>query len=90
MKSEQWEVSSGDFWIKTIYLLSLLLTCYFLLPTCSYADSSIRVLLLDGKNSKIPQKGEKIEKLGNAKGEVLLSGLKYSGVIEVWKGRHSE
>ena len=65
----------------------LLFTIHCLLFT-AFADSSIRVLLLDAKHSKIPQKDEKIEKLGNAKGEVLLSGLKYSGVIEVWKGRN--
>ncbi|MBI5213036.1 MAG: SpoIID/LytB domain-containing protein [Nitrospirae bacterium] len=43
---------------------------------------------MDNKNPKIPKKDEKVERLGNVKGEVLLSGLKYSGVIEVWKGNN--
>ena len=63
-----------------------LVTCYLLLATVSFAETTIRVLLVDGKNSKIPKKDERIERFGNAKGDVLLSGLKYSGVIEVWKG----
>jgi stage II sporulation protein D len=67
-------------------ICSLLLTAYCLLPTVSYAETTIRVLLVDGKNAKLPKKDEKIQRFGNAKGEVLLSGLKYSGSIEVWKG----
>ncbi|TAN44689.1 MAG: SpoIID/LytB domain-containing protein [Nitrospirae bacterium] len=50
------------------------------------AADTIRVLLLDNKNSKLPQKNERVEKLGNGKGSALLSGMKYSGVLEVWKG----
>jgi stage II sporulation protein D len=46
-------------------------------------------LLADGKNFKIPNKNERIEKFGNAKGDVLLNGLKYSGIIEAWKGENS-
>lgn len=75
-----------------------LVTCYLLLVTvfilfmahCSlttaFAETTIRVLLVDGKNAKIPKKDEKIQRFGNANGEVFLSGLKYSGSIEVWKG----
>lgn len=50
------------------------------------AETTIRVLLSDGKNIKTPGRDEKIEKIGNPKGEVLLSGINYSGIIEVWKG----
>lgn len=50
------------------------------------AETTIRVLLSDGKNAKIPSREEKIEKIGNQKGEVLLSGINYRGIIEVWKG----
>ncbi len=80
-------------WIKKVLFifslfifLSLSPIAYCLLPAVSFAETTIRVLLLDGKNSRLPKKDEKIERFGNAKGEVLLSGLKYSGVIEVWKG----
>lgn len=50
------------------------------------AADTIRVLLLDAKNSKLPQKNERVEKLGNGKGSALLGGMKYSGVLEVWRG----
>ncbi len=49
-------------------------------------DMKIRVLIVDGKKYKMPQKDDKIERLGNSKGEVLIDGLKYKGNIEVWKG----
>jgi stage II sporulation protein D len=55
-------------------------------PIVCAADSTIRVLLLDGKNMKTPKKNEHLERLGNGKSAVLLGGIKYSGVIEVWKG----
>src|SRR5271169_4856432 len=62
---------------------------FFLLPFAlcpsPFAQPSIRVLLVDSKNARIPQKDEKIERVGGSKGEVILSGLKYSGDIEVWK-----
>jgi stage II sporulation protein D len=46
----------------------------------------MRVLLVDSKNVRIPQKDEQVEKIGTARGEVILSGMKYFGNIEVWKG----
>lgn len=52
----------------------------------SFAETTIRVLLLDGKNQRLPYKDEKIERLGNTKGDVMLGGLKYPGTIDVWKG----
>lgn len=54
----------------------------------TFADTTIRVLLLDNTFSKQPQKEEKVERLGTARGDVLLSGLKYSGHIEIWKGQN--
>lgn len=80
-------------WIKKVSLSFLLFIflgfssiAYSLLPSISFAETTIRILLMDNKNPNIPKKGEKVERLGNVKGEVLLSGMKYSGVIEVWKG----
>lgn len=65
----------------------LVFTLYFLFSAlCAYADTTIRVLITDGKGYHAPSKDEKIERLGNRKGEVLVSGLRYSGSIEVWKG----
>ncbi|HEX8949854.1 MAG TPA: SpoIID/LytB domain-containing protein [Dissulfurispiraceae bacterium] len=58
-------------------------------PACfASAETTIRVLLLDGKNMKVPQKDEKVERLGSAKGEVILDGVKYPGTLDVWKGEN--
>jgi stage II sporulation protein D len=51
-----------------------------------FAETNIRVLLMDNKDLKVPPKDERLTRLGNTSGEVLLSGIKYSGEIEVWKG----
>jgi stage II sporulation protein D len=74
--------------IQKTFIFFLLMMCNVLFSTSVFADPTIRVLLLDGKNNKVPQRNEKVERLGNTKGEVLLSGLKYSGAIEVWKGEN--
>ncbi len=51
----------------------------------SFAQPYIRVLLVDSKFARIPQKGEKVERVGSSTGEVILDGMKYQGNIEVWK-----
>ena len=94
MGNRQWAIGKKQ-WIKKVSLsfslfifLSLSSIACCLWPIASFAETTIRVLLMDNKNPKIPKKDEKVERLGNVKGEVLLSGLKYSGVIEVWKGNN--
>lgn len=77
-----------------LLLLFILLLFWFLTSalhlfcTECYAETTIRVLLLDKSNSKVPKKDELIENIGNSNGDVLLSGIKYSGVIEIWKGKN--
>ncbi len=89
MQSEKREMRNGKYAVKMVPLFFLFLTSYYLLPTAfAFAETTIRVLLVDGKNSKVPQKDEKVEKLGNAKGEVILSGFKYPGALDVWKGEN--
>ncbi len=51
------------------------------------SEPTVRVLLVDNKVFKVPEKEERLQKLGMTKGDVLISGLKYSGSIEVWKGQ---
>jgi stage II sporulation protein D len=63
----------------------MLFTIHYSLFT-AYAETTIRVLLVDNMNPRVPDRGEKMERLGNATGDVFLSGQKYSGIIEVWKG----
>jgi stage II sporulation protein D len=83
----------GRIFLAFFLFLFMLLLFWFLTSalhlfcTECYAETTIRVLLLDKANSKVPHKDELIENLGNSKGEVLLSGIKYSGIIEVWKGK---
>lgn len=78
--------------LKSLFSYLLIFCLSLFIIHCSqyiaFAEDTMRILLLDAKNSKIPQKNEKIERLGNANGEVLLSGLKYSGIIEFWKGEN--
>src|SRR5208283_2123679 len=69
----------------TFFLVSLIL-CLAAHPSLSIAEPTMRVLLVDGKDARIPQKDEQVEKIGTARGEVILSGMKYFGNIEIWKG----
>jgi len=74
--------------LKSISYLLVSLFAIYCSQSTAFAEDTMRILLLDAKNFKIPQKNEKIERLGNSNGEVLLSGLKYSGIIEFWKGEN--
>ena len=68
------------------FALCSLLPVLCLFPTCSLAEPSIRVLLMDDKEFNVPSRDERLTRVGNTAGDVLLSGIKYSGEIEVWKG----
>jgi stage II sporulation protein D len=41
---------------------------------------------MDNKELKAPARDERLTRLGNTSGDVLMGGIKYSGEIEVWKG----
>lgn len=71
-----------------VVVCALLFSCLscVLLPLAAYAAPSIRVLLVDIKEPKLPQKDEEVQKIGTSQGEVVLNGIKYTGKIEVWKG----
>ncbi len=78
---------------KLVTRYSLLVTVFILFTIhyslfTAYAETTIRVLLVDKANPRLPDMNEKIERLGNAKGDVFLNGLKYSGIIEVWRGEN--
>ncbi len=78
-------------WFEIWIASGILFACisYFAvgcLPTDASAGISVRVLLMDNKDLKVPAKEECLTRMGATAGDVLLSGLKYSGVIEVWKG----
>ena len=50
------------------------------------AAETIKVLIVNDVYSKIPEKGEKIKRLGSIEGNLLVTGTHYSGNIEVWRG----
>lgn len=52
----------------------------------SAPSSKIKVLIIDENSSAIPDKDEKLVRLGNTMGDLFMSGNHYSGDIEVWKG----
>ncbi len=72
-------------------LLSLLgvLASGFCFITHANAEMKMRILLLDNKDFKVPQKNDKFTRLGDNSGDVLMGGVKYSGSVEVWKGEKS-
>jgi len=71
-----------------IFCLSLVTVHYSLFTVSSYADT-IKVLIIDENYSRIPEKNEQLEKIGDKmKGDLLASGVRYTGEIEVWKGRN--
>ncbi|HMK44712.1 MAG TPA: SpoIID/LytB domain-containing protein [Dissulfurispiraceae bacterium] len=54
----------------------------------SAADTVVRVLLLNnGAAVKPPQKDEALEQLDSSKGEILMGGMRYSGLVEIWRGK---
>ncbi len=70
-----------------VFMVSFLLTI-IISTSFAYPQDTIRVLIVDAKNPVMPQKDEKVEKLRVTKGEVALHGTKYSGVLEIWKGKN--
>ena len=72
--------------LSICFLFIIMATGSWLLIPSSFAGTSVRVLLMDNKDLKVPSKEERLTRMGTTAGDVLLSGLKYSGAIEIWKG----
>ncbi|HMK55828.1 MAG TPA: SpoIID/LytB domain-containing protein [Dissulfurispiraceae bacterium] len=72
--------------VRTLPILLVVLYFGCCLTNAAYAEISVRVLLTDNKDLKMPSKDERLTRMGSASGDVHLVGTKYSGVIEVWKG----
>lgn len=72
--------------LKGIVLCGLLVLLPVFCPLSVHAETTIRVLIADSKGFHLPERTERLERLGDRKGEVLVSGLRYTGSIEVWKG----
>ena len=52
-------------------------------------SETIKVLILDGNFSRMPEKAEKLKRLDAIKGELLIGYARYKGNIEVWQGDES-
>ncbi|HET6514418.1 MAG TPA: SpoIID/LytB domain-containing protein [Thermodesulfovibrionales bacterium] len=66
-----------------------LFPCVLGMPSRGHAENStpkIKVLVLDETHAVVPDKDEKIIRLGSRKGDLLMNGMHYTGNIEVWKG----
>jgi stage II sporulation protein D len=75
--------------LAAVIIVSILfiLASDFRLPASVSAEVKMRVLLLDNKDFRVPPKDETFTRLGDNTGDVLMGGIKYSGTIEVWKGK---
>lgn len=62
----------------------------FIMHYASFASAgTIKVLILDEKSPRMPQKNEQLEKISkNMNGELFFGGNHYKGGIEVWKGQN--
>jgi stage II sporulation protein D len=63
----------------------IILTLFLSVEDVSAVDT-IKVLIVNEAYPNVPEKDEKIEKMGNMQGDLLVAGSHYSGNIEVWKG----
>ena len=85
MKSSKSKVQSSTLTKFLVIFFFSLFTFYFSHFT-AFADTTIRVLIVNDTYPKIPAKDEKIEKLGSMRGDLLVMGSHYTGNIDVWKG----
>jgi stage II sporulation protein D len=90
-------VANSKFKIKNSKLrnFSFFIFCLFLftvhcsLFTVSSMADTIKVLIVDDNFSRVPEKNEQLVKIGDKmKGDLLASGVRYTGDIEVWKGQN--
>lgn len=72
------------------HILSIALTLLLVSPSLAASSpATIKVLILDENYSTLPDRDESLVSLGSMKGDLLITGTRYSGNIEVWKGNKS-
>jgi stage II sporulation protein D len=62
--------------------------CLFFIFCEADAGENIKVLILNEAYPRVPAKNESIEKLGSMKGDLLVMGTRYTGNIDIWKGKN--
>jgi stage II sporulation protein D len=73
---------------KEIPLLRVLILFLLLFSAALSAEArTIKVLIIDDVFVKIPEKNEKLDRMGNVHGDLLVNGNHYLGDIEIWKGK---
>lgn len=75
--------------MKIFLMLFLMVIFFTFMISQTFASEKIKVLITNEIFPEIPEKDEKIQKLGNVKGDLLVMGTHYTGNIEVWKGDES-
>lgn len=66
--------------------LLLLITLISLIIASNAFGDNIKVLILNDIYNRIPAKNERLDKLGSLKGDLLVTGTRYTGNIDVWRG----
>jgi stage II sporulation protein D len=68
------------------------LICFFFCLCFVFSDISsgeiIKVLIINEAYPRVPAKNETMEKLGSMKGDLLVMGTRYTGKIDIWKGKN--
>jgi stage II sporulation protein D len=75
--------------MKKITISFFTIMAVIIMTVNAYAKDSIKVLILNDLYPNIPEKNEKMEKLGGMRGDLLLMGTRYTGNIDVWRGDKS-
>lgn len=64
------------------------LLCLFFVSHDAAAGEIIKVLIVNEAYPRVPAKNESLEKLGSMKGDLLVMGTRYTGNIDIWKGKN--
>lgn len=84
MKSRKWEAGNRKSEGIIVFLyFSFLIFHFLLLASLSFAEDTIKVLIIEGPDAPLLSKGA--EKIGTIKGDILINDHIYSGFIDVRK-----
>ena len=74
--------------MKSSLRLTSFLLCLFFICHNASAGQIIKVLIVNEAYPRVPAKNEHLEKLGSMNGDLLVMGTRYSGNIDIWKGKN--
>jgi stage II sporulation protein D (peptidoglycan lytic transglycosylase) len=72
---------------KAAWAIFFFLSFFFIFCNAD-AEEIIKVLIVNEAYPRVPAKNERIEKLGSMKGNLLVTGTRYTGDIDIWKGKN--